>query len=351
MEVHSLESLEKTKNDYPIISDKNHSFSIKIMKINHSLKIVAAFKDDILNNVYQIELSFEELKKINKYFLLYETIDEIYDDLILLMNKKQTKIFEENDYINIIIPLESVKIKEISFTIKKVVKSDKEIIQNLFTLIKELKQENKELKSRIINLESYIPLLEEYKTRKKEIEISSLNSKIINDINNYKKEIIKWIKQKTNKNEIKFEKIFTMSVNGSSSEDFHNYCDNKGPTLTLVKTTKNKIFGGFTPLNWQKTVDYVSVLDKNDETFIFSLNLMKKYDIIDKKRLAIQCNEIYGPCFGARDFSIEANMKLGVTHANSFANFLSDNNLELTGGKGEFENFDIEDFETFKVIY
>ena len=78
---------------------------------------------------------------------------------------------------------------------------------------------------------------------------------------------------------------------------------------------------------------------------------MKKYDIINKKILAIQCNEIYGPCFGARDFSIEKNMKLGVSHANSNANFLSDYNLELTGGKGECENFDVEDFETFKVIY
>ena len=41
-----------------------------------------------------------------------------------------------------------------------------------------------------------------------------------------------------------------MSENGSKSEDFHKYCDNKGPTLTLIKTTKNRIFGGFSPLSW-----------------------------------------------------------------------------------------------------
>ena len=45
-----------------------------------------------------------------------------------------------------------------------------------------------------------------------------------------------------------------MSINGRTSKDFHKYCDNKGPTLTIVKTTKNKIFGGFTPLNWDDSM-------------------------------------------------------------------------------------------------
>ena len=35
------------------------------------------------------------------------------------------------------------------------------------------------------------------------------------------------------------------------SKDFHKYCDNQGPNLILVKTKKNKIFGGFTPLSWE----------------------------------------------------------------------------------------------------
>ena len=77
-----------------------------------------------------------------------------------------------------------------------------------------------------------------------------------------------------------------MSVNGSSSDDFHNYCDNKGPTLTLVKTTQNKIFGGFSPLNWDNYAG--DKYDKDNQTFIFSLNLMKKYDMISRENSAIQ---------------------------------------------------------------
>ena len=73
-----------------------------------------------------------------------------------------------------------------------------------------------------------------------------------------------------------------MSENGTDSKDFHKYCDNKGSTLILVKTTKNKIFGGFTPLNWDNS-SYTKI-DESNQTFIFSLNLMKKYNMIKKGR-------------------------------------------------------------------
>ena len=61
-----------------------------------------------------------------------------------------------------------------------------------------------------------------------------IESKIVNIDKDKQEAIINWIKQKINKNVLKFEKIFTMSENGTSSKDFHNYCDNKGQTLTLV---------------------------------------------------------------------------------------------------------------------
>ena len=76
-----------------------------------------------------------------------------------------------------------------------------------------------------------------------------------------------------------------MSENGSKSTDFHKYCDNKGPTLIIVKTTKNKIFGGFTLLDWKDNGGSInnSINDKSNQTFIFLLNLDKKYDMIKKE--------------------------------------------------------------------
>ena len=126
-------------------------------------------------------------------------------------------------------------------------------------------------------------------------------------------------------------------------------CDNKGSSLVLIKTTKKRIFGGFTPLNWDCCGK--SKIDKNEQTFIFSLDLVKKFDIINNKKMAIFCLENNEPIFGDGDFKIEADMKKGITYANKTTNFLSNNNLELTGGKGNNESFEIEEFEVFKVIY
>ena len=161
--------------------------------------------------------------------------------------------------------------------------------------------------------------------------------------------IINWIKEKTNKDSINFKKIFTMSLNGSSSKDFHDYCDNKGPTLTLIKTTKNKIFGGFTPLDWD--ISGHNKYDEKEQTFIFSLNLVKQYDIINKEKTAICCRHDYGPIFGGSDFNIASNMKKGNNFANSKTSFITNNNLELIGEEGSSKEIDIEDFEVFKVKY
>ena len=44
-------------------------------------------------------------------------------------------------------------------------------------------------------------------------------------------------------------------------------------------------------------------------------------------------------------------MKTGKTYANKSSNFLKNNDLELTGGKGDSENFETEICEVYKVIY
>ena len=140
-----------------------------------------------------------------------------------------------------------------------------------------------------------------------------------------------------------------MSENGTKSENFHKICNDKGPTLTLVKTTKNKIFGGFTPLNWKNEGGFI--YDKSNQTFIFSLNLKKKYNMIKQNGYGIDCYPDYGPNFGNCDFYLKENMKEGATYANNNCNFLSNKNLELTGGKGDHEDFETEEFEVYKVIY
>ena len=178
---------------------------------------------------------------------------------------------------------------------------------------------------------------------------NSKKSSIINNEYEKQEKIINWIESKINKNKIDFKLIFKMSENGEKSGDFHKYCDDKGPTLSLIKTTQNRIFGGFTPLNWKNSGGYVE--DKSNITFIFSLNTNKKFDLIKDDKQAIYCSSDYGVNFGAADFRLNKNLKEGITYANTSCKFLSNKNLELTGGKGDNEKFETEEFEVYQVIY
>ena len=76
----------------------------------------------------------------------------------------------------------------------------------------------------------------------------------------------KWVSE-TRKEKVKFELLWKGSRDGFGASTFHTKCDKKGPTLTVVKSEHDKVFGGYTSLNWESRGDYA-----NDPTaFIYSL--------------------------------------------------------------------------------
>jgi hypothetical protein len=68
-------------------------------------------------------------------------------------------------------------------------------------------------------------------------------------------------------------------------------------TLTIIKTTNNRIFGGFTTVPWESP-------SSNDNwrtdhhSFLFSVDERTKYPIVNNFEKAISCNSSRGPCFG-----------------------------------------------------
>ena len=44
--------------------------------------------------------------------------------------------------------------------------------------------------------------------------------------------------------------LYQTSANGTTPDDFHRCCDNKGPTLVVVKS-EQYIFGGYTSQSWE----------------------------------------------------------------------------------------------------
>ena len=150
------------------------------------------------------------------------------------------------------------------------------------------------------------------------IKNNIFNSSIIKDDLKKQNLINNWIKEKIDKNIIKYELIYKLTENGSKTEDFHKCCDNKGSTLTIIETKNNDIFGGFTPLNWKKNSDSRKGgnFDYNKKTFLFSMNLLKKYNMFNVDKPAILCYDYYGPSFGNSDILYYGQTLLkGKVHA------------------------------------
>ncbi len=88
-----------------------------------------------------------------------------------------------------------------------------------------------------------------------------------------------------------------------SAEKFHNLCDNKGPSLTLIQTTNGNIFGGFTSASWESS----GIFKFDKDAFIFSLDHQTKFPITNHFNDAIFCKAKEGPTFGKINISISDN--------------------------------------------
>ena len=349
--------------------------NVKMNKMKENLKYLEELSNSLQQSIIQLKILFEkinenkeELKsKIQKIFTrIRNELNNREEELLLEIDKKFEDIYCNKSIIKeseklpskIKNSLEKGKMLDIKYYTNKLSLFIYDCI-NIENNINNINiiDENIKKCDNLINIRiNFIP----YEEEKINDFIKSIKSfgivqrlfqfsSIIN--RNIEKEtaIINWIEEKTNKNIISFELIFKMSENGSNCKDFHKYCDNKGPTLTLIKTKNNRIFGGFTPLNWNNSRGVI--IDQYNQTFVFSLNLMKKFDMINSKKDAIHNQENNGPFFGNNDFSLYKNMKKGIHVSNEYCNFFSkNNNLELSDGSSSTD-FETDELEIFKVIY
>ncbi|KAK8798696.1 hypothetical protein WA158_007780 [Blastocystis sp. Blastoise] len=105
-------------------------------------------------------------------------------------------------------------------------------------------------------------------------------------------------------NEKKWKLLFRASEHSFSLEEFHEYCDNEGETVTLIKHLGHRkhenIFGGYTDQSWDCSYSDTTY----SKEFIFTLSNEHaipptKYDYVseDKSR-AVYHSSGHGPTFG-----------------------------------------------------
>jgi hypothetical protein len=94
--------------------------------------------------------------------------------------------------------------------------------------------------------------------------------------------------------------LYRGSVHSNHASNFHAHCDDKGPTITLVRCTGGYIFGGFTPEPWKSRNGYA----RADNSFLFSLVNPRgappqKFDVPPGNGNAVYDSSGYGPTFGS----------------------------------------------------
>lgn len=105
--------------------------------------------------------------------------------------------------------------------------------------------------------------------------------------------------------------IYRASVHGDEAEDYHNCCDGRPNTLTLIKSSAGNIFGGFRSSRIASDDRWIT----DPQAFIFSVDQTEKYKIKPGGKFAVNNYKAYGPTFG-QDIGIP-NQSLRVPHSYS----------------------------------
>jgi hypothetical protein len=96
--------------------------------------------------------------------------------------------------------------------------------------------------------------------------------------------------------------LYRGSQDGFGSSDFHRKCDGQTDTITFIQTTKDFIFGGYTPIAWDSSDSYKP--DSSQKSFVFTLTNPHS---IGSRRFALKPDHLnyaicaspsYGPIFG-----------------------------------------------------
>jgi hypothetical protein len=147
-----------------------------------------------------------------------------------------------------------------------------------------------------------------------------------------------------------FTLLYRASKDGYEANTFHNKCDNKGPTVTIIKCTNGYIFGGYNPSSWNKSGDY----SNSNGAFLFTLKNPHsipptKYFCSDRPYSACSQSQ-YGPTFGG-GCDIYISDKCNENN-NSYCGFPYSYRDTTGYGRNTFTggyNFQVADYEVFSV--
>lgn len=401
-------------NNAQIPEQKSTTFKYNIKEGHKIIKSLNSSKDKISiklymrgadKSFYSKEYTYEEIVKASPIFAIeknLEGIDRLINESINNLGEN-ISLSEENEEnkINLIIPIKiNSKMRKIKLELEKSDLSEEEsislLVENLNEVLVERRQVLGEKSLDEIANEKLGFNKNELSTKIKELEKKAdennklfdnfaksnlyllSNSKIINKEDDaefiYKKlkqidgQIMRMMNKenKTYKgkdNDFLFKLVYRGTRDGDSAKEFHKRCDKIGQNITLVKTDKDKIFGGFTKCNWEIPEKYLKEMEEEDTesgiqkkdkySFCFTLGSEKKiYEHCEdegEEKEAIFCSPKFGPTFCSNIFAIYNKFLKNGGYSTKKETSCFDGQIddyELTGEK----DFKIKELEIYEII-
>jgi len=160
-------------------------------------------------------------------------------------------------------------------------------------------------------------------------------------------QILKWFTTEDYKPaRTKFVLLYRGSRDGYSAAKFHELCNNKGPTLSMIKSTTGYIFGGYAHTAWSSSGSYVT----DAKAWLFSLtnptNTPGKYNSLSDT-YSVYHNPAMGPTFGGgHNICVGDNCNTSnESYTNSYASYVAPTKAHtyFTGAR----NFTVAEIEVF----
>jgi predicted nucleic acid-binding Zn-ribbon protein len=355
--------------NFSIIDINNHNIKLLIKELekDNENKIL------LITKKYETKLIFEDLKSTYKYFKMFDNYEETKNDFVELIKRNGVKIINiDEDELVLCIDLKTMTNNLMNVSLKKVIMSAKEMIDFYISELKdkgkkidELNSEIKiikndiklkddkivnlensfnDLKNRIDSLENKISDYSELKEKIPNIEknlnkfvesMNKSNTKILNNSSIFQKsEEIQLLSNSISQDrDVSFKLVYSSKLYGENSQKLKAAYIGVKDILVIVKTKKNKRFGGYA----HESFEDKEFQKKDSRAFLFNLDKMKIY----KSRGT--AHTIWNFNLDSIDFGYGTDLRI-------FHNFLSNENYTNQNHSNDSSDHDFEyDEETFAL--
>lgn len=294
-------------------SEKEYKMIMEIKNDDdNALQISLSNSKNPMTENYHTKISLEELKELNSFFRIFDSILDCAQSLANIIKDSTPKLFitDKNARVVVSLFIPGSQKKEIEFNLGKKKEDMNNIISQLLEEINILKANIKDLnllinvKDKTINeiKQKYEQLQKSHDSLEKKQKEDFINlrsyftpyNEVSSIINNFIE--LNIISNKFRLiypgKKVKYYVLYRKTRDIDSAFYFHSICDKIKGTLVLIQTEYNLRIGGYTSETWEGN----NIYKKDNTAFIFSLNNNKIYNI-KNNYFAIYCNPNLGPCF------------------------------------------------------